>query len=67
MKRVMAMVILAKNRRKIKKQTSDKPSKPVNVEILENAPTVIFRMIQRKSFPEEVKALSSLVHTTLME
>ena len=66
MKRVMAMVILAKNRRikKIKKQTSDKPSKPVNVEILENAPTVIFRMIQRKSFPEEVKALSSGTHNT---
>ena len=37
MKRVMAIVILAKNQwiKKIKKETSDKPSKPLNVEILE--------------------------------
>ena len=65
MKRVMAMVILAKNQwiKKIKKET-DKPSKPLNVEILENAATVIFRMIQRKSFLEEVKALSSGTHNT---
>ena len=37
MKRVMAMVILTKNQwiKKIKKETSDKPSKPLNVEILE--------------------------------
>ena len=65
MKRVMAMVILAKNQwiKKIKKET-DKPSKPLNVEILENAATVIFRIIQRKSFPEEVKALSSGTHNT---
>ena len=50
MKRVMAMVILAKNQwvKKIKKEASNKPSKPLNVEKLENAATVIFRMIQRK-------------------
>ena len=64
MKRVMVMVILAKNQqiKKIKKQTSDKQSKLLNVEMLENAATVIFRMIQRKSFLEEVKALSSGTH-----
>ena len=58
MKRVIAMFILAKNQwiKKIKKQT-DKPSKLLNVEMLENAATVLFRMIQRKSFLEEVKAL----------
>ena len=66
MKRVMAMVILAKNQwlKKIKKQTSDKQSKLLNVEMLENAATVIFRMIQRKSFLEEVKALSSDTHSS---
>ena len=31
-----------------KKEASNKPSKPLNVEKLENAATVIFRMIQRK-------------------
>ena len=66
MKRVMAMVILAKSQwiKKIKKQTSDKKSKLLNVERLENAATVIFRMIQRKSFLEEVKALSSGTHNS---
>ena len=66
MKRVMAMIILAKNQwiKKIKKQTSDKQSKLLNVEMLENAATVIFRMIQRKSFLEEVKALSSRTHSS---
>ena len=41
-KRVMAMIILARNQRikKIKKQTSDKQSKLLNVEMLENAATV---------------------------
>ena len=50
MKRVMTMVILAKNQwvKKIKKEASNKPSKPLNVEKLENAATVIFRMIQMK-------------------
>ena len=63
MKRVMAMIILAKNQwiKKIKKQTSDKQSKLL---MLENAATVIFRMIQRKSFLEEVKALSSSTHNS---
>ena len=62
------MIILVKNQwiKKIKKQTLDKQSKLLNVEMLENAATVIFRIIQRKSFLEEVKA-QSLVHTTLME
>ena len=57
---------LAKNQwiKKIKKETSDKPSKPLNVEILENAAANIFSMIQRKSFPEEVKTLSSGTHNT---
>ena len=66
MKIVMAMVILAKNQwiKKIKKETSDKPSKPLNVEIFENAATVMFRMTQRKAFPEEVKAPSSGTHNT---
>ena len=64
MKRVMAMIISAKNQwiKEIKKQTSDKQSKLINVEMLENAATVIFRMIQMKSFLEEVKALSSSTH-----
>ena len=68
MKKVMVIVILAKNQwiKKIKKQTSDKQSKLLNVEMLENAATVIFRIMQRKSFMEKVKVLSS-VHTTLME
>ena len=58
---VMAMVILATNQwiKKIKKQTSDKQSKLLNVAMLENAATVVFRMIQRKSFLEKVKELSS--------
>ena len=66
MKRVMAMVILAKNQwlNKIKKQTSDKQPNLINVEMLENAATVIFRMIQRNSFLEEVKALSSGTHNS---
>ena len=66
MKRVMAMIILAKNQwiKKIKKETLDKKSKPLNVEMLGNAATVIFRMVQRKSFLEEVKALSSGTHNT---
>ena len=66
MKRVMAMVILAKNQwlKKIKKQTSDKQPNLINVEMLENAATVIFRMIQRNSFLEEVKALSSGTHNS---
>ena len=46
------------------RRSKKKPSKPLNVVILENAATVIFRMIQRKSFPEEVKALSSGTHNT---
>ena len=52
MKRVMAMVILAKNQqiKKIEKQTSDEQSKLLNVEML---------MIQRKSFLKEVTVLSS--------
>ena len=60
------MIIVAKNQwiKKIKKQTSDKQSKLINVEMLENAATVIFRMIQRKSFLEEVKALSSSTHNS---
>ena len=45
MKRVMTMFIL------------DKPSKLLNVEMMENAVTVILRMIQRKSFLEEVQVL----------
>ena len=66
MKRVMAIIILAKNQwiKKIKKEKSDKTSKPLNVEMLGNAATVIFRMVQRKSFLEEVKALSSGTHNT---
>ena len=41
--------------KKIKKQASlDKQLKLLNVEISENVATVIFRMIQRKSFLEEV-------------
>ena len=57
------MIILVKNQwiKKIKKQTSDKQSKLL---MLENAATVIFRMIQRKSFLEEVKALSSSTHNS---
>ena len=41
------MVILAKNQwiMKIKKETSDKPLKPLNFEILEHAAALIFRMI----------------------
>ena len=40
----------------IKKQTSsDKQLKLLDVEMSENVATVIFRMIQRKSFLEEVK------------
>ena len=35
----------------------DKPSKLLNVEMMENAVTVILRMIQRKSFLEEVQVL----------
>ena len=60
------MVILAKNQwlNKIKKQTSDKQPNLINVEMLENAATVIFRMIQRNSFLEEVKALSSGTHNS---
>ena len=56
-KRVMAMVILAKNERikKVKKQTSGKQSKLLNVEML---------MIQRKSFLEEVKVLSCGTHNS---
>ena len=46
------------------RRSKKKPSKSLNVVILENAATVIFRMIQRKSFPEEVKALSSGTHNT---
>ena len=66
MKRVMAMITLPKNQwtKKIKKQTSDKQSELLNTEMLENAATVIFRMIQRKSFLEEVKALSSSTHSS---
>ena len=66
MKRIMAMVILTKNQwiKNIKQQTSDKPSKLQNVEMLGNAVTVIFKMIQRKSFLEEVKALSSGTHNS---
>ena len=66
MNRVMAMVILAKNQwlNKIKKQTSDKQPNLINVEMLENAATVIFRMIERNSFLEEVKALSSGTHNS---
>ena len=57
MKRVMAMVILAKNQqiKKIKKQTSDEQSKLLNVDML---------MIQRKSFLEEVTVLSSGTHNS---
>ena len=57
MKRVMAMVILAKNQqiKKIEKQTSDEQSKLLNVEML---------MIQRKSFLEEVTVLSSGTHNS---
>ena len=64
MKRVMAMVRSAKNQfiKKIKKQTSDKQSKLLNVEMLKNAATVIFRVMQRKSVLEEVKALGSATH-----
>ena len=60
------MIIVAKSQwiKKTKKQTSDKQSKLINVEMLENAATVIFRMIQRKSFLEEVKALSSSTHNS---
>ena len=60
------MIILAKNQwiKKIKKEKSDTTSKPLNVEMLGNAATVIFRMVQRKSFLEEVKALSSGTHST---
>ena len=60
------MVILTKNQwiKNIKQQTSDKPSKLVNVEMSENPVTVIFRMIQRKSFLEEFKALSSGTHNS---
>ena len=47
-----------------KKKTSDKLSKPLNVEIMENAAKIIFRMIQRKLFPEDVKALNSGTHNT---
>ena len=66
MKRVMAMIILVINQwiKKNKKQTLDKQSKLLNVEMLENAATVIFRMIQRKSFSEEVKALNSSTHNS---
>ena len=66
MKRVMAMVILAKNQwlKKIKKQTSDKQPNLLSIEMLENAATVVFRMIQRKSFLEEVEALSSGTHNS---
>ena len=62
----MVMVILAKNQqiKKIKKQTSDKQSKLLNVEMLENAATDIFRMIQGKLFLEEVKALNSGTHNS---
>ena len=65
MKRVMTMVILAKNQwiMKIKKQTSDKQSKLLNV-MLENSATVILRMIQRKSFLKKVKALSPGTHNS---
>ena len=49
---------------KIKKQTLDNQSELLNVEMLENAVTVIFRMIQRKAFLEEVKALSFGTHNS---
>ena len=38
---------------------SDKQSKLLNVELSENAVTVIFRITKRKSFLDEVKELSS--------
>ena len=66
MKRVMAMVTLARNKRvkKIKKQTSDKQLRLLDVEMSENTATVIFRMIQRKSLLEQVKVLISGIHNS---
>ena len=61
MKKTMAWVILAKEiwTKQIKRPTSDNLEKLMNVKLLEKSPRTIVKMIQLKSFGEEIRILSA--------
>ena len=61
MKKIVAWVILAKEiwTKQIKKPTSDNLEKLMNVELLEKAANSIVKMVQLKSFGEDIRILSA--------
>ena len=61
MKKIMAWVIQAKEvlTEQIRKPTSENLEKLMNVELLEKAANSIVKMVQLKSFGEEIRILSA--------